>query len=292
MIKIEEMDCFPLFSNQATTRFNVSTHIRTRLLFIVCCTSLFLIRPSSTQAQAVGNIPDLGIEISPRLLYDASSSSLFAHVLYARIASLDQVDPNGRGMGDIKTIFLAAGARSKDLQTPDFRWRAGLIAMDLIRTPISMGLSVIDYDQSGLPDTDVKWLNLRIGPSLFLGNERTHFALRAVGTGGITTLKLGTFSYTRLGFEEEVNTRKRSYEVGYQGEVRILLKNFISIIAHYQHRNLLGGLRPTFDRATGKLGFKFSSALSAQGIYFIEEAAVSPVSKVRHVYGGSLSFVF
>lgn len=249
-------------------------------------------RMPPVQAQAVGNIPDLGIEISPKFLYDESSSSIFAHVLYARIASLAQIDPNAKGMGDIKTIFFAAGARSKDLQTPDFRWRAGLIAMDLIRTPISMGLSVIDYDQSGLLDTDVKWINLRIGPSLFLGNERTHFAIRAIGTGGITTLKLGSFSYSRLGFEEEINTRKRSYEVGYQGEVRILLKNFVSIIAHYQHRNLLGGIRPTFQRATGKLGFKFSPAVSLQGIYFIEEATVNPATKLRHVYGGSLSFVF
>lgn len=289
---IEEMDFKRTVSKQDVTSISTLAFIRRRCFYFLFVSMLYLVYASPAKAQAVGDIPDLGIEISPRFLYDESSSSSFAHVLYARIASLDQVDPNAKGVGDIKTIFFAAGARSKELKTPDFRWRAGLIAMDLIRTPISMGLSVIDYDQSGLLEADIKWINLRIGPSLFLGNDRTHFAIRAIGTGGITTLKLGAFSYSRLGFSDDVNLRKRSYEVGYQGEVRILFKNFVSIIAHYQHRNLLGGIRPMFNRATGKLGFRFSSALSIQGIYFIEEASVSNLTKVRHVYGGSFSFVF
>jgi len=244
------------------------------------------------KAQAVGGIPDLGIELSTHFAYDYTQDSYAAQVMYARIATPEQIDPNFKGVGTVYTIFLKAGVRTPDLTRFDFRWRAGLIDMDLIRTPLSMGISLIDYNESGLLETDVRWINLRLGPSFFLGNQRTHVAVRTVGLGGITTLKMGTFSYSGLGSAEDLRSRKRSYEIGYLGEARILLADLVSVSGLFQFRNVLDGLRPKFYQVTGKLGVKVSSLVSFQGLFSIEEAQVSRSSITRYVYGGSLSLVF
>lgn len=257
------------------------------LVFIIAGSRLL-----PANAQAVGTIPNLGIEISPTVIYDQSTGAYHSQLMYARVASPKQIDPNARGTGTIQTLFFSAGTRTTNFETFDFRWRAGLIAMDLIRTPLSMGVSLVDYNESGLLDTDIKWINLRLGPSVFIGNDRTHLAIRAIGVGGITTLKLGSFSYTGLGSSQELRTRKRSYEVGYLGETRILFANRVSIIGSFQYRNQLGGLRPNIYQATGKLGFRLTPIASLQGICMIEETHVGRSSETRYIYGGLLSLVF
>ena len=261
--------------------------IRLTLLFILS------IAPASLAfGQIAGSVPDLAIELAPHAFYDYENEAYYGQFTYSRIASALQIDPDSKGTGLARTAILSAGARSSDLEMFDFRWRVGIIDMDLIRTPLSMGLTLVDYDKSGFLELDVKWVNLRLGPSIYIGNERSHFALRAVGVGGLTTTKMGTFAYTGLGLAEEVNTRKRSYEIGYLGEMRILIANVVSVETSYRFRNQLGGLRPNIVQLRGFLGFRFSDTFSLAGTFLIEETTASSFKITRQGAGVQLSLVY
>ena len=117
-----------------------------RALFIVLC----LFPTQYGFGQIAGSIPDLAIEISPRLYYDYENEEYYGQLMYSRIASALQIDPDAKGTGLARTAILSAGARSADLKSVAFRWRVGVIEMDLIRTPLSMGLTLLDYDKSGV----------------------------------------------------------------------------------------------------------------------------------------------
>lgn len=248
--------------------------------------------PQRATAQIAGSIPDLAIELSPQFFYDYDNDAYYSQLMYSRIASSLQIDPDSKGTGLARTAILAAGARSADLKSYDFRWRVGVIDMDLVRTPLSMGLTLIDYDKSGFLDLDVRWVNLRLGPSIYIGNERSFFALRAVGVGGLTTIRMGDFAYDGLGAVSELNTKKRSYEVGYLGEVRVLLGNLVSLQSTFQYRNQLGGLRPNIYQLRGFLGFRFTEGFSLMGTFLAEEASVGSSTVRRKGIGLYIGLVY
>ncbi len=267
--------------------------IRRTLYFVPGFFLLMSLMPAQrASGQVAGSIPNLAIEISPRGFYDLENEVQYGQFMYSRIASVTQIDPNAKGTGLARTAILSAGVRSMDLNSFDFRWRVGVIDMDLLRTPLSMGLTLVDYDKSGFLELDVRWVNLRLGPSIYFGNERSYFALRAVGVGGLTTMKLGEFSYAGLGLIDEVNTRKRSYEVGYLGEMRVLIANLISIETTYQYRNQLGGLRPSIVQLRGHLGFRISRVFSIAGTFLAEETTAGSSKITRHGAGLTMSLVY
>ena len=254
---------------------------------------LFFAMPAKKSgAQIAGSIPDLAIEISPRFFYDIENEGYYGQFMYSRIASSLQIDPDSKGTGLARTAILSAGVRSADLNVFDFRWRVGVIDMDLIRTPLSMGITLIDYDKSAFLEVDVRWVNLRLGPSIYFGNERSFFALRAVGTGGLTTLKIGDFAYAGLGSAEALANRKRSYEIGYIGEMRILLANIVSLESTFQYRNQLGGLRPNIYQLKGYLGFRFSPKFSLLGSFMAEETRAGSSTIRRHGAGFHISLAY
>lgn len=259
-----------------------------RILLVVLC----LLPASAALGQFAGSVPNLAIELTPKAFYDFENEAYYGQFMYSRIASALQIDPDASGTGLARTAILSAGVRSTDLERYDFRWRVGVIDMDLIRTPLSMGLTLVDYDKSGFLELDVKWVNLRLGPSIYLGNDRSHFALRAVGIGGLTTLRLGEFAYSGLGLTEEVNNKKRSYEIGYLGEMRVLIANVFSLEASYRFRNQLGGLRPNIVQLNGFLGLRFSDTISVAGTYLIEETTAGTNKITRQGIGARLSLVY
>ncbi len=261
------------------------------LCLLVALGVAFLPQQSAT-AQIAGSIPDLAIEVSPRFFYDFDNEDYYGHLTYSRIASSLQIDPDSKGTGLARTAILSAGVRSADLEAFDFRWRVGVIDMDLVRTPLSMGLTLIDYDKSSFLDLDVRWVNLRLGPSIYIGNERSFFALRGVGVGGLTTIRMGDFAYTGLGSSDDLNTKKRSYEIGYLGEVRILLGNLVSLQSTFQYRNQLGGLRPNIYQLRGYLGFRFTEGFSLMGTFLAEEASVGSSTVRRKGVGLYIGLVY
>ena len=254
--------------------------------------SVLLLMPAQAYAQLYEVGQHLGIEIVPRGVYDYTADAYYAEVMYSRIASSQQIDPTSKGIGLVRTVFLAAGARTQDLSTFDFRWRAGLIDMDFIRTPLSMGLTLIDYNKSGLLELDVRWINIRLGPSIHLGSPTTYFTLKAVGTGGVTTLKMGSFAYAGLEADAELAARKRSYEIGYIGEAVVMIADRVSLSGLFEYRHLLGGLRPERYQLTGQLGVRISENISIQGIYALEDMRLARSSMDRQLFGGLMSLKF
>lgn len=246
--------------------------------------------PGFAQLSEIG--PSLGIELAPQATYDYTADAYHAALTYARIASLQQIDPSARGMGSIRTLFVSAGVRSERFETVDFRWRAGLIEMDFVRTPISMGLTLIDYNKVDLLELDVRWVNLRLGPSVFVGTPATNFSLKAVGTGGVTTMKMGTFAYTGLETRDELRARKRSYEIGYLGQAQLLIASRVELNGSLQYRHLLGGLRPERYRFTGTLGVFLGKSLAIYGSYIIEDMRLARSSMDRELFVGQLSLFF
>ena len=248
------------------------------LLFIALLPAL----PS--RAQTVGPVPELAAELSPHFTYDLENNIYYSLIKYAKVASTAQVLPNNnsKSTGTVYTTFLSAGLRTIDFDDVEFRWRAGLLNMDLIRLPISMGATLLDYNQSEHLDLDVKWVNLRLGPSVYIGNPRNYFTLRAVGQAGITTFRFGTFAYEGLASNQDLNFRKRSYEVGYIGEMKVFLFNTLQLSAALHHRHMLGGIRPLVYELQGSLGFRINGELSLIGSYSFEMVEAGSSSLDRY----------
>ena len=243
------------------------------------------------QGQTVGPVPELAAELSPHFMYDLNEDIYYSQLRYAKIASTSQVLPENNSVGVVYTTFLSAGMRTKNFEDTEFRWRAGLLHMDLIRLPISMGVTLIDYNQSGYLDLDVKWINLRLGPSVYIGNPRNYFTLRGVGHAGITTFRFGTFSYQGLASAPDLNFRKRSYEVGYIGEVQVFMLNTLQLGASLHHRHMLGGIRPKIYEIQGSLGFRINGELSLIGSYVMEFVDAGSSSLDRSYFGLGIGYL-
>ena len=243
-------------------------------------------------SQTVGPVPSLAIELAPSFQYDLSNDAFYSRISYSRIASSDQVSPLHKSAGVVQTVFLSIGTRTKDFSDLDFRWRAGLLNMDMVRLPLSMGVTLLDFNQVEQIDLDIQWFNLRLGPSIYLGNPRTYLTMKAVGTLGLTTARLGRFSFEGLASLEDLSFRKRSYEVGYIGEIQLFLSNLVFTEASFQHRHLLGGIRPKLYTITGVIGVRISSYLSLRGSYILEAARASSSSLERDYLSIGLGFLF
>ena len=243
-------------------------------------------------AQNVGPVPDLALHLSPQFIYDQELGTYHSHLYYARIASSTQVAPGKKSTGVVETVFLRAGVRTQNFETFDFRWRAGLLNMDFIRTPFATGVTLLDFNYSGLREVDVTWVNLRFGPSLYLGNPNNYVTIRAVGMGGINTVEMGSFSFEGLAARDELRLRKRSYEVGYLGEIQVFLARAIQLTGEFKYRHLLGGIRPQLYSLSGSLGVKVTTASSILISYTTETNDVDPFSLNKTLLGIAVGILF
>ncbi|MDZ4698621.1 MAG: hypothetical protein SH809_02850 [Rhodothermales bacterium] len=259
--------------------------------YVVPALAWLLVLSSPARAQTTLFPIDLpAIEFAPRFYFLPLSGSYHADLLYTRLASPDELDPGAGSSGRVETLLLAAGVRSVDLKTFDFRWRAGLIEMDLVRTPLSIGLTLFDFNRTGWMDTDFRWVNLRLGPSLLIRSSRFFFSLRAIGSAGLTTVKIGSFLYDGLG--PEILARRRSYELGYAGDLHVMLWERISIQALFSYRTMLGGGRPQFYRLSGAVGGRLTPTVSIHLMYTVEDANIGTNNLQQDGFGGQFRFVF
>gem|GEM_PF-2827086 len=141
-------------------------------------------------------------------------------------------------------LFGAAGAHFDDAQTTRFRWRAGLFDLNLFRPPLALGFTMVDFDRSGLQDVYARWLAFRGGPSLRIGGAGFFIEPRAVGSGGISTIKLGEANYGF--FESDARRSITAFETGYDTQLLVQLGPTLSAVAHYIKRRYSGGNRPDF----------------------------------------------
>lgn len=239
----------------------------------------------------MGPVPDLALEFAPTFAYDLNQEIFYSQVHYSKLTSSTQVAPEHNSAGSVQTTFMSIGTRTKNFEEYDFRWRAGLLKMDMTRIPISMGVTLVDYNQAERLDVDVKWVNLRLGPSVYLGSPRNYFTLRVIGSVGLTTAKVGDFAYSGLASGEGLALRKRSYEVGYLGEAFAFFANKIAISGSLSHRHLLGGIRPKLYEIKGMLGVRATDYLSFYGTYSIEVARSGSSSLENHIAGFGLGIL-
>ena len=234
---------------------------------LLCC---YFNSPNKAQAQTLGPIPELAVEFAPYFFYDLDQEAFYSQILYSKVASSSQVAPELKSTGIVQTIFMSIGTRTTNFEDYDFRWRLGLLNMDVIRLPLSMGVTLFDYDKSNRMELDLRWVNLRLGPSVYFGNPSNYFTLRAIGSIGLTTAKFGDFAYEGLASAEGLSLRKRSYEVGYLGETFLFFANKFIISGTYSHRHILGGIRPKIYAVKGILGVRVNSNVTIHGSYSIE----------------------
>ena len=241
-------------------------------------------------AQSIGaNEEGPRIEFAPFADYFANPDSSFyqAGLRYARLASPQQIDPSVRAIGDVEIARVEIAGRTHNLSSIDFRFRATLVDMDIHRTPISIGMTLLDYNQAGPHETDIQWANLRLGPGVLIGNERNYFSLRARGQAGLTTLKLGSALYRGLG--PDATSRKRTYEIGYDGEFEVLVAGRVNLQARFGYRSLVGGARPRMYHVNGMMQLFLSPNVSLLGMYTLEQTRIgSSRVNLDHLRAGML----
>ena len=229
------------------------------------------------------------IEFAPFFDYFSNTDSSFyqAALRYARLASPQQIDPSVSAIGDVEIARVEIAGRTHNLGSIDFRFRATLVDMDIHRTPISIGMTLLDYNQAGPHETDIQWANLRLGPGILLGDERNFFSLRARGQAGLTTLKLGTALYRGLG--PDAASRKRTYEIGYDGQIEFLIAGRVNFNSQFGYRSLVGGARPKMYHLTGALQLFITPNVSLLGSYTIEQTRIgSSRINLDHLRAGIL----
>ena len=251
----------------------------------------FISNNQTALSQTLGPIPQLALEVAPYLTYEMDEEVFYSQVLYSKVAPPAQFAPDSRSTGLIQTVFLSAGTRTKDFARYDFRWRAGLLNMDIIRFPLSMGITLFDYNQADRLETDFRWFNLRVGPSFYAGDTRNYFTLRLIGSLGLTTATFGEFSYAGLSTSEGLSLRKRSYEVGYLGEFFFFFASRFGISGSFSHRHLLGGIRPLIYTINSTLGARINEFISFRIIYTIEASYVGSSSLDKSFVGLGLGLL-
>ena len=239
---------------------------------LLLCTGVYSLFCLPSNGQNLGPTPSLAIHLSPQVLYDEETGAYHSTFYSSKIASSSQVTPDHLSTGLVETTFIRVGLRTKDFSAYDFRWGVGLLNMDYIRTPYSMGITLLEYAKYGLLEHELKWVNVRVGPSILLGSTRNYITLRTVGIGGITTIQPGTFSYAGLAPEADLMFRKRTYEFGYQGELEVFLGNIFYVSGAYSHKRFAAGLKPQFDRISGSVGVRINAYISLLGSYTMESA--------------------
>ena len=140
-------------------------------------------------------------------------------------------------------LYGAAGVRyGRDIPTR-FRWRAGLLDMNLFRPPFNAGLTLLDYDRSGLPDLYARWLALRTGPSLRLSAHPLRLEARLMGNAGLSTFRFGRSTYRALG--RPAASSQTGLDAGYRIQVLGLLGDALSVMGEYAWQHQVGGAAPT-----------------------------------------------
>ena len=163
--------------------------------------------------------------------------------------------------------------------------------MDITRFPFSFGVTLLDVNQADRIETDIRWANFRLGPSLYFGSPSNYFTLRLIGAAGLTTTKLGDFSYSGLSTAEGLSLRKRSFELGYAGELFVFFANKIALSGTYGHRRMSGGIEPKFFMIKGVLGVRVNELVTVQGSYMLEASKSGESSLNKSIVGFGLGLL-
>jgi hypothetical protein len=148
------------------------------------------------------------------------------------------------GIMRMSMLTLAGGVRFGYRDSTEFRWRAGLLDADMIRKFLSFGGTLLDYNKTGMLETDFTYINLRLGPVLRLGNPRFAAIARVVGSVGGSAIVLGETNYP--GAELDEDKELSGGEAGYRSILSLLFMGRFTVSAEYGERIIGSKPEPHF----------------------------------------------
>jgi hypothetical protein len=164
------------------------------LLCIGMIASMSAIRPALGQQAALSMAP-LQIVSQSRFANDSYTQALVGVERSIPVAGLlPQVTSDSYFM----VARLVAGARFNDGKT-DFRMRLTGLDFEIQKTPWAGGLTLLDYDKTGLTDLNADWIGLRVGPGVSLGSDEVRFVARVTGRASLNSTRFGQSFFPDLG---------------------------------------------------------------------------------------------
>lgn len=176
------------------------------------------------------------------------------------IATLSQTGMGGfrrnksSSLFQISTLMLAGGMLfNSSFDTTEFRWRAGLLDVNINRKLLFIGGTLLDYDQSRLLEKDFRWFNLRLGLGPVLRKHSFFISPKVVGSLGAGSWKLGNNNYISLG--NVADTTYSGMEGGFQVGLDIGFLRRVHISTTYSERILIDGQEPHFKNWSAELRY-------------------------------------
>ncbi|MFC2075899.1 hypothetical protein ACFLT7_02325 [candidate division KSB1 bacterium] len=139
---------------------------------------------------------------------------------------------------------VALGKRFGPGDISDFRWRIRLVDEEEYDDNSTSGVTVFDYDKSGVADLDARWINLRLGRAITFGGRSFAHETRLTGSVGLGSIQLGQTNFPDLGVN--VGNRQSYKEAGYKLSTAVRFAGTFLVSAYYAERHLYADIKTGF----------------------------------------------
>ena len=154
----------------------------------------------------------------------------------------------------ISSLNLAGGVRfDSQFNSAEFRWRAGLLDLNINRKLLLIGGTLLDYDKSNRLDKDLRWFNVRLGLRPTLGRRLISISPFLIGTVGAGSWRLGQTNYPKL--DMIADSSYSGVEGGYRTGLSVRFTRKLTISAEFARRILVDGQEPRFQTISAKVGY-------------------------------------
>ena len=154
----------------------------------------------------------------------------------------------------ISSLNLAGGIRfDSQFNSAEFRWRAGLLDLNINRKLLLFGGTLLDYDKSQRLDKDFRWFNIRLGLRPTLGRRSISISPYLIGTVGAGSWRLGQTNYPKL--DMVADSSYSGVEGGYRCGLSVRFTRKLTISAEFAGRILVDGQEPRFHTISTEVGY-------------------------------------
>ncbi len=192
---------------------------------------------------------------------------------------LPQVTPDSY----FEVLRAIVGSRFTDHGERAFRFRATGLKFEIQKSPWAAGLTIADYDASGLDDMNADWLGLLVGSGFDFGSETNRIVIRALLGGSFNSHRFGEDVFPDLGERADNSRHGVAYRAGLHGG--IFLENRLSLTARYDlgRHSSSKDLRRVILEAD--LAYRATDRLTFVGSFSFEEASLGKASGRRRAFG-------
>ncbi len=154
----------------------------------------------------------------------------------------------------ISSLNLAGGVRFDDqFNSTEFRWRAGLLNLNINRKLFLFGGTLLDYDKSKQLDKDFRWFNISLGLCPILSKRLISISPYLIGTVGAGSWKLGQTNYPKLNVVAD--SSYSGTEGGYRAGLTIRFTRKLTISTEFTGRIFVDGQEPRFQTISTEVGY-------------------------------------